>query len=208
MGTLATGVSAISPADGAAARPDAAAFGALSDEALALRFGSGDSEAFRILYSRHRAPLYRFALRLTRSRADADEVFQDVWIAVIKGRQRYRPAARFAAYLFAIAHRRVADTARAKSRRAWLWADGDAAAVPAIDPSPLALAENSALGAALSSALAALPMEQREAFLLQAEGGLRLDEIAEATGVSRETVKSRLRYANAKLRTAMKDWQR
>jgi RNA polymerase sigma-70 factor (ECF subfamily) len=206
MGTLVQGVSAVFPDDGTAARPDAVA--ALSDEALAVRFGSGDSEAFAVLYSRHRAPLYRFALRLARSRADADEVFQDVWIAVIKGRQRYRPAARFAAYLYSIAHRRVADAARAKSRRAWLLADGDAEAVATLDPSPLAVTENSALGAALAEALAALPMEQREAFLMQAEGGLSLDEIAEASGVARETVKSRLRYANVKLRTALKDWQR
>jgi RNA polymerase sigma factor (sigma-70 family) len=52
----------------------------------------------------------------------------------------------------------------------------------------------------LLRALALLPDEQREAFLLHEEGGLTLEEIAVVTGVGRETVKSRLRYALAKLR--------
>ncbi|HKY91007.1 MAG TPA: sigma-70 family RNA polymerase sigma factor, partial [Nevskiaceae bacterium] len=54
-------------------------------------------------------------------------------------------------------------------------------------------------------AVARLPFEQREAFLLKEEGGLSLEEIAEATGVGRETVKSRLRYALAKLREELRD---
>ena len=52
----------------------------------------------------------------------------------------------------------------------------------------------------LHAALATLPAVQRDAFLLQQEGGLSLAEIAEMTGVGMETVKSRLRYAVAKLR--------
>jgi RNA polymerase sigma-70 factor, ECF subfamily len=51
-----------------------------------------------------------------------------------------------------------------------------------------------------------LPGVQREAFLLHEEGGLSLEQIAEVTGVGRETVKSRLRYALDKLREGMKDY--
>jgi RNA polymerase sigma-70 factor (ECF subfamily) len=57
-------------------------------------------------------------------------------------------------------------------------------------------------------AVEALPPVQREAFLLQAEGDLTLEEIGELTGVGRETVKSRLRYAQARLREALKEWQK
>ena len=56
---------------------------------------------------------------------------------------------------------------------------------------------------ALLDALAALPALQREAFLLQAEGGLSLMDIASATGTSVETAKSRLRYARARLRETL-----
>ena len=61
--------------------------------------------------------------------------------------------------------------------------------------------------ARLLELLAALPAVQREAFLLQQEGGLSVEEIADATGVSRETAKSRLRYALAKLRQGMSEWK-
>ncbi len=60
---------------------------------------------------------------------------------------------------------------------------------------------------AFLQAVEALPPAQREAFLLQTEGGLSLDEIAAATGAAHETVKSRLRYAMSKLRSAMEAWQ-
>ena len=60
---------------------------------------------------------------------------------------------------------------------------------------------------AFVDAVGQLPPEQREAFLLQAEGGLSLEEIATVTNAGHETVKSRLRYAMAKLRTAMEAWQ-
>lgn len=60
---------------------------------------------------------------------------------------------------------------------------------------------------AFVDAVEALPAAQREAFLLHAEGGLTLEEIASLTQVGVETVKSRLRYATSKLRAAMEDWR-
>jgi len=64
-------------------------------------------------------------------------------------------------------------------------------------------AGNRQLGLRLKASLAALPPAQRDAFMLQHEGGLSLSEIATLTGVGAETVKSRLRYAIAKLRSAL-----
>jgi len=57
----------------------------------------------------------------------------------------------------------------------------------------------------LSAALAALPLAQREAFLLHHEGGLGIAEIAAATGSAEEAAKSRLRYAMTRLREAIGD---
>ena len=59
----------------------------------------------------------------------------------------------------------------------------------------------------LKAAFATLPAAQREAFLLHQEGGLDLAEIAALTGTGVETVKSRIRYATAKLRTELGDLQ-
>ena len=68
---------------------------------------------------------------------------------------------------------------------------------------PEARASAHELGERLRDAVASLPSVQREAFLLQQEGGLSLAEIAELTGVGAETVKSRLRYALDKLRALL-----
>lgn len=166
------------------------------------RFGNGDADAFRVLYQRHRDKLYRYALRLAASSAEADEIFQDVWLAVIHGRVRYRPTAKFVTYLFAIAHRRMVDTLRRQGR----WRE-EAAAAEEIDRiadaafrQPQEMALRAEHRDALNVAIARLPLVQREAFLMQAESGMSLEEIAEATQTGRETVKSRLRYAYIRLR--------
>ncbi|MEJ0043944.1 MAG: sigma-70 family RNA polymerase sigma factor [Rhizomicrobium sp.] len=189
------------------AGPDGAgALAGIGDEALMTRYRNGEADAFETLYRRHGAPLYRFIGRLTRRRADADEVFQEVWFALIRGRERYEPTARFVTFLFAIAHRRVADRARRALRGMPEIAEA-ADDIPAEDLDPHAAFQNAQLGAALVHAIGALPLPQREAFLLQAEAGLSLDEIAQVTDVPRETVKSRLRYANGRLRIALKAWK-
>jgi RNA polymerase sigma factor (sigma-70 family) len=66
--------------------------------------------------------------------------------------------------------------------------------------------ESSEQAAALIAAVERLPLEQREAFLLQAEAGLSVEGIAEATGVNFETAKSRLRYARNSLRQQLQEF--
>src|SRR5579863_2736419 len=86
-----------------------------SDEALMLRYQSGNDDAFRPLYLRYRDRLHRFILRMTGT-GEAEEVFQEVWLAVIRGKDRYQPSAKFVTYLFAIAHRRMIDRLRLHHR--------------------------------------------------------------------------------------------
>ena len=66
--------------------------------------------------------------------------------------------------------------------------------------SPLEQVQSRELAQEIVAAVEALPLEQRGAFVMFAQGGLSLEEIAQATGVAVETAKSRLRYARAKLR--------
>lgn len=61
-------------------------------------------------------------------------------------------------------------------------------------------------GQAILAALAILPAEQREAFVLQAESGMSVEQIASVTGTSFETAKSRLRYARDKLKALLRDY--
>ncbi|MFO1413772.1 MAG: RNA polymerase sigma factor [Burkholderiales bacterium] len=183
-----------------------------SDEALMQAYGAGTAAAFDTLYARHKGGVYRYLLRHCRDAGVADELFQDVWMNAIRVRTSYTPTAKFTTWLYTLAHNRLVDHWRATGRVRLVSvdddADGEAASVVEQLPAdathePQARAASRELGAQLSAALAALPAEQRDAFLLQYEGGLSLAEIAETTGVGMETAKSRLRYALTKLRDAL-----
>ena len=180
-----------------------------TDENLMARFGRGEAAAFEFLYRRHESRVFRYLQRNVKNEATANDLMQEVWFAVVRGAANYQPTAKFTTWLFTIAHNRTVDMIRANHRLQSLDAGDDAdpeASSPlerlAIEAKlePLAQVQSQDEAAALLSAVAQLPAEQRSAFLLQAEGDLSVEEIADATGSNFETVKSRLRYARAKLR--------
>ena len=180
-----------------------------TDENLMVRYGRGEAAAFEFLYRRHESRIFRYLRRNVKNEAAANDLMQEVWFAVLRGAANYQPSAKFTTWLFTIAHNRTVDMIRANHRLQSL-DSGDDADPEA--PSPLErLADSRKLeppaqvqsqdeAMALLSAIEQLPAEQRSAFLLQAEGELSVEEIADATGSNFETVKSRLRYARAKLR--------
>ena len=180
-----------------------------SDETLMLAWVAGDVSAFEQLYSRHRGRLYRFLLRQLRDKSLAEELFQDVWQRVIAAGGGWKPEAAFATWLYRIAHNRLADHWRALQYRPPAPADGDerAARIPDPDTPERTLSEFEQRRR-LQLALDELPDEQREVLLLRLEQELTLEEIGAITGVGRETVKSRLRYAMDKLRTRLPDLSR
>lgn len=180
------------------------------DEALMLRYRDGDAGAFEVLYARHRVPLFRFLRRQCASAAVAEELYQEAWMRVIDARNRYEPRARFTTWLYTIAHNLLTDHYRRSGRRPVETSlDDDPAPAAEVhdDPQqqPLAMLDRKRLAARLVAAIDALPDAQREAFLLQQEAGLSVDEVAAATGVGFETAKSRLRYAHARLRESLAD---
>jgi RNA polymerase sigma-70 factor (ECF subfamily) len=172
-----------------------------SDETLMLAYAAGDVVAFEQLYARHRARLYRYLLRHARDNALADEFFQDVWQRVIAARAGWKPDAGFATWLFTIAHHRLGDHWRSLKHRPPTPGDAEERAARIADPdTPERVLSEFERRRQLQLALDELPGEQREVLLLRLEQELTLEEIAEVTGVGRETVKSRLRYAMDKLR--------
>ena len=184
------------------------------DEDLLLAYAAGDASAFDALYARHKGGVYRFILRQCAHAGVADELFQDVWMNVIRARSSYAPSAKFTTWLYRIAHNRLIDHWRATGRVELVTASPDDDDEDPLDAIPGAHTDEPEvragareLSARLHDALAKLPAAQRDAFLLHQEGGLELAEIAELTGAGVETVKSRLRYALAKLRAELKDLQ-
>jgi RNA polymerase sigma-70 factor (ECF subfamily) len=181
-----------------------------SDEALMLMYRDGDADAFERLYARHKDALFRYCLRHCRGRSHAEETFQDVWMRVIGARRRYQARAKFTTWLYRIAHNRIIDGYRSShSTTMQSLDDHESGPEPVANPTdePHRRVSSSQQAARLQSLIAALPAEQRDVFLLHEEAGLALEAIAELSGVGRETVKSRLRYALSKLRTALKDEQ-
>ena len=173
-----------------------------TDEALMLAYAQGEARAFETLYARQRGMLYRYILRSVGDRSAADELYQETWSRVIASRERYRIESKFTTWLLQIAHNLVIDSFRRAKPQAGpeetetILRELDA---PESERPERVLSEFEERRR-LQIALAELPHEQREAFLLRVEGGLGLEEIARTTGAAQETAKSRLRYALAKIR--------
>jgi RNA polymerase sigma-70 factor (ECF subfamily) len=177
-----------------------------SDEQLMTAYRGGDAAAFEALYRKHRGGLFRFVARSVRERRLAEELYQEVWLRLIEARERYVPQAKFSTWLYAIAHNRLIDHYRSSSLRSVEMMAEELPDPPApAAGQPERKVEVRELGGRLIAALEAMPAAQREAFLLHEEAGLSVPEIAEVTGTSEEGAKSRLRYAVAKLREALKD---
>lgn len=190
----------------------------LSDEELLSAYAAGEARAFAELYERHERPVYRYFLRQGAAPATADDLLQETWMAVIRHAAHFEPRARFTTWLYTVARSKLVDHWRGRDPAVPL-ADaandepdaegpGWIAELPGAESDrPDVQALSRAQARAFVDAVEALPAPQREAFLLQAEGGLTLEEIATVTQAGHETVKSRLRYAMGRLRTAMEAWQ-
>ncbi len=165
-----------------------------------MSYGAGDADAFDILYQRYKAPLYRFVLRQCDQQA-VDELFQDIWLKVINARHNYQVKASFKTWLYHLARNRVIDLYRRNSIRP---VDNNVDELETVVNTSVAQPEKQlqrqSQHEALLDAIAELPPDQKEAFLLREEAGLSVEQIAETCGTNFETAKSRLRYAVDKLR--------
>lgn len=181
-----------------------------SDEMLMESYRDGDLASFKELYQRHSRGLYQFIYWRSPRKDWVDEIAQDTWASLHGARERYQAQSSFRTYLFQIARNRLIDLLRqhqdllASDMGKGDDDDGGAfehlADLAQDESSPEDGLEEKQRAAALHVAIRSLPGEQREALVMQQFNGMSLEEIAEMTGVSTETVKSRLRYAMRKLR--------
>jgi RNA polymerase sigma factor (sigma-70 family) len=172
-----------------------------SDEALMTAYAKGSMEAFALLYNRHRGPFFRYVLRLAGDPATANDLYQGSWEKIIRARETYNSAVPFRPWMYRIAHNHVMD----HFRRAHPRSDPLPDHLEAGNSGPEEQLQHEDQAAALLAAVARLPAEQKEALLLRLEAGLDLQEIADVTGVNRETAKSRLRYAVGKLKSELRE---
>jgi RNA polymerase sigma-70 factor (ECF subfamily) len=179
-----------------------------SDDAALLRaHGAGDPHAFARLYDRYDPSCFQFIRRLLGPKHSdaAEDLHQETWVAIARNAAGFDPGkASFPAWLFTIARRKVWDHFRRQKVAVLASAQDDAAMmIPDPGQSPLEQVQSRELAEEIVAAVDALPLEQRGAFVMFAQAGLSLEEIAQVTGVAVETAKSRLRYARAKLRQSL-----
>lgn len=171
-----------------------------SADDLIARTAAGDRDAFAQLYRRCRPDVYRFALHMSGSPALAEDVVQDVFVAVIEDASRYRPGrSGVVPWLLGIARNHVR---RWRSRRPVLPLPGDETddgRRMAVEIDPIVDLTRQRQGAALTHALLDLPAHYREAIVLCDLQELSYDAAARALGCAIGTVRSRLHRGRALL---------
>jgi RNA polymerase sigma factor (sigma-70 family) len=175
-----------------------------SDEALMAAYCAGDANGFNALYARHQGKLYRYVLRTVQAPQVASDVFQDTWMKLVQAADSWKAAQLVAPWLYTVARNRALDHIKLFKNQVYETPEIETASDAQLDEDLSGLLHNQRLGAALIAAVEALPLVQREAFLLQTEAGMALEAIAQITDAGIETVKSRLRYARATLKTVLK----
>jgi len=181
------------------------------DRALVTRMAAGDERALGELYDRHATMTYALAYAVVGERADAEEVVADAFGQAWRTAATFDPArGRVAAWLSAITRTRALDLVRARGRRIRMLAkaailDDGGLAAPVTPPAeaPDRHAERGEARRLVVRALAELPEPQRRVIELAYFGGLSQTEIAAELQEPLGTVKTRIRTALEKLRTAL-----
>ena len=181
------------------------------DMELIRLVSSGDEMAFNELYSRYRKRLYGYLNGLLPGRAEeVDDIFQQTWLRVIEQLPRYRDQGCFTAWLFRIGRNLTIDRLR-KSRREGTSVELDAEEVPELDApagnEPWRELDETELHRAIDAALASLPPEQKEVFLMRQEE-MPFREIAALQRCSINTVLARMQYALKHLRAFLSNVDR
>jgi RNA polymerase sigma-70 factor (ECF subfamily) len=148
---------------------------------------------FEAIFEEHKQSVYQFAWRMTNSVSSAEDIMQDVFVAILRGEAELdRSRGSMRAFLMGIAR----HMAWKRWRRDQRWSSLDEEPLSNVPP----LVEHLGIEQAVSAAVAALPPLQRETLILATYQGFSLQEIAETLGVEVGTVKARLHRARENLK--------
>lgn len=172
---------------------------------------AGDPRALRQLLTALAGPAYRFGRGFCGDPDDAEDVMQEVLVALARDIGRVRGDGSLTSWAYVVARRvclrhrrrRSGEPARMASLEAGPEGDGEAGRLAAPGADPLDRVERRELGAILERAILALPATQREVLLLRDVEGLSARAVARALGVGERAVKSRLHRARMALRQAL-----
>lgn len=172
----------------------------MTDDAIIHRILAGDVEAFSGLVDRHHERSVRVALRILGNREDAEEAVQDAFLRAFRALASYEARERFAAWLTRILVNQCRTVLARTERREAVFIELDAR-----DAERFTDVEDGQAGGwpDLESALARLPIEQREAIVLRYADDLTYEEMARITGAGESALKMRVQRAFSRLRTLL-----
>lgn len=182
----------------------------LSDDSLVRMYRGGDVQAFDVIFDRHHAMVYRWALALLRDTHKAEDVLQEAFAAAVQALPRYEPRGHFRAWLLRIVRNRCLN--RIESDRPRLVIVGspllEVVEPVAPEPSPAEQAATSDAHRCIARAMAELPARQREALTLYALEQMPYDEIADAMEMPINTVKTLIHRARVHLATRLEEYRK
>ena len=187
-----------------------------TDEQLMHAYREGNPHAFELLLARHERKVWHFLRRSVGDPTLAEDLLQEGFLRVIKARAEWKGEAKFTTWVYAIARNLCVDHARravhrdARSLDAPTRPDEEASEtlhdrLPDDARDAEGLASDGQVRERVEAAVAALPHDQREVFLLREVMDMPFAEIAVVVGAPEPTVKSRMRYALERLREALED---
>ena len=176
----------------------------VADDVLLARAAKGDEDAFTVLYRRHQAVLYRFALRMTGSAWAAEEIVQDIFMTLVRDPRKYdQGRGALQPFLFGVARNRVMKHLERSPRDIALDSDGEDTRAGSIilqdSFTPAAWAEQRERVKRVRDAVLDLPPDFREAVVLCELEELSYEEAAQAVGCPIGTIRSRLHRGKALL---------
>lgn len=184
------------------------------DRELMLSFKQGNPCAFDALFDRYRDPVFNFLCRMLGGQTDrAEDLLLEVFVKLAEARDRYEPTAPFASWIFAVARNHCLNYLKSRTRRQDLQTVSLDAQMPGAEATlgeslaapPSRSPAQRETGALVERAIAALPAEYRDIFILHAMEGFAHEAVARMTDQNPATVRTRYHRARQMLRAALGD---
>jgi RNA polymerase sigma-70 factor (ECF subfamily) len=175
------------------------------DATLVVRAREGDPGAFEMLVRRYQRRIYQFALRMTASVGDAEDITQEVFLTAWRRLPTIRQEAAFTGWLFRTAANACFNLLQRRRPTSELIEDTAADTSDAQDPARAVVSSQQLV--ALTAALGRLTSEQRAVWLLREAHGQSYDEIARIVDTTPHAVRGRLSRARVQLAELMQSWR-
>jgi RNA polymerase sigma-70 factor (ECF subfamily) len=172
------------------------------DAELVRRIAAGDDAALRALIAAHQTRVFRFAMRLVRSAAVAEEVTNEVFLEVWRHAGKFEGASAPGTWILSIAHHRAVS--RLRKRREESWDEDAAGALADASDDPEVAAQKADKGAILRLCLEKLSAEHKAVVDLVYYHELSVSEVSEVLEIPENTVKTRMFYARKRLSELLK----